>query len=385
MEPILNNNPSQISEEKKITEEKQNSEEKRQKTEPLKGQIKEENEEFDLVDILKIVSPGTGLRVALNDILHANLGALIVVERAELYNIVEGGFKVNCRFSPQRLMELAKMDGAIILSRDLKKIIYANVLLVPKIEISTKETGTRHKAAERTAKQLNTLCIAISERRNKITLYYKDIRYEMEASSEILRKAAETLQILEKQKDALNELISNLNILEVNNLVTVSDVCSVLQRIEMVNRVSSMMKRYVIELGKEGVIVSMRLREITKNLGKEENLLFRDYFGSKYIRAKTILESMNFDFLVETQNISRMLFNELHDRGISPRGVRILSKTNLVEKDIKLLTTSFKSLDQILSANEEDLMKIFKKREQINFFNEEIRGIKEKIVIGKKI
>lgn len=358
MDSILNNNNSpQVSEEKNIVVDK-----------PEMGEEKkEEKEEFDLVDILKIVSPGTGLRVALNDILHANLGALIVVERADLYNIVEGGFKVNCRFSPQRLMELAKMDGAIILSRDLKKIIYANVLLVPSIEISTKETGTRHKAAERTAKQLNTLCIAISERRNKITLYYKDIRYEMEASSEILRKAAETLQILEKQKDALNELISNLNILEVNNLVTASDVCSVLQRTEMVNRVSSMMRRYIIELGKEGVIVSMRLREITKNIGKEENLLLRDYFGSKYIRAKTMLESMNFDFLVETQNISRMLFNELHDRAISPRGIRILSKTNLMEKDIKLLTSSFKSFDQILSANEESLMKIFKKRSRLIF------------------
>ena len=150
-----------------------------------------EKEDWELVDILKILAPGTGLRVALNDILHANLGALIVLERPELYNIVEGGFRVNCRFSPQRLVELSKMDGAIIVSKDFKKIIYANVLLVPGIGVQTKETGTRHKAAERTAKQMETLCIAVSERRNRITIYYKEMRYELEASSEILRKAAE--------------------------------------------------------------------------------------------------------------------------------------------------------------------------------------------------
>lgn len=345
-----------------------------------------EPEDFDLVDILKILAPGTGIRVALNDILHANnLGTLIVLERPDLYSIVEGGFRVNCRFSPQRLVELSKMDGAIVISADFKKIIYANVLLVPGIDVQTKETGTRHKAAERTAKQMKTLCIAISERRNKITIYYKDLRYELEASSEILRKASETLQVLEKQKDVLNELISNLNVLESNNLVNISDVCSVLQRMEMVNRMSSMLKRYIIELGKEGIIVSMRLRELTKNLVKEQVFLLKDYFGGKYLKAKTMLEGMNFDFLVETQNISRMLFNELHDGSISPKGIRILSKTNLLEKDIKLLVSSFKTLDKILNADEESLLRIFKKKEQVSFFNEEIRGLREKIVIGKKI
>jgi diadenylate cyclase len=348
-------------------------------------EVEEGEEPLDLLDILKILAPGTGLRVALNDILHSGLGALIVMDRPDLSDIIEGGFRVNCRFSPQRLVELSKMDGAIVISGDLKKITYANVLLVPNKEIQTKETGTRHKAAERTAKQMNTLCIAISERKNKITLYYKDIKYEVEASSEILRKAAETLQILEKQKDVLNELLSNLNVLEVNNLVSVSDVCSVLQRIEMVNRISSLMKRYIIELGKEGVIVSMRLRELVRNLNKDEIFILKDYFGTKYQKMKAILENMNFDFLIETQNISRLLFNELHDRAISPRGIRILSKTNLLERDINLLISSFKTLDKILSSDEESLLRIFKKKEQISFFREEIRGIREKIIIGKKI
>jgi len=375
MEGILNN--QQISD---------NNMEKKE-TEEIEKKIKEspEKKEPELVDILKLLAPGTAIRVALDDILHANLGALIVLENAELYNIVEGGFRVNCKFSPQRLVELSKMDGAIIISKDLRKIIYANTLLIPSSEIPTKETGTRHKAAERTAKQINTLTIAVSERRNIITLYYGDIQYKLDKSSEILRKAAETLQVLEKQKEVLNELLANLNVLEINNLVTVSDICSVVQRMEMINRISTILKRYLVELGKEGVIVSMRLKELTKNLAKEETFLFRDYFGSKYLRAKTILKNMNFDFLIETQNLSRMLFNELHDRALSPHGLRILSKTNLQERDIRLIISSLKTLDKILSANEEELMKIFRKQEYVSFFNKEVESIREKIMIGRKI
>jgi diadenylate cyclase len=353
--------------------------------EKISSKKKEPEKNLELVDIIKMIAPGTAIRIAIEDILKSELGALIVIEKQGIYDIVEGGFRVKCRFSPQRLVELAKMDGAIILSKDMKKIIYANVLLVPDVVIQTKETGTRHKAAERTAKQLGAIVIAVSERKKKVTVYYRDLKYELEESSEILRRAAETLQILEKQKEIFNELISNLNILEVNNLVTISDVCSVLQRAEMINRISFMVKRYLMELGKEGIIVSMRLKELTKNLNKEESSILKDYFGSKYSRAETMLKNMGFDFLLENQNISRMLFDELHDRSISPRGLRILGKTELLEKDIKLLISTFKTLDRIFNADEESLLKIFKKKEYLEFFNKELENLKEKIMVGKKI
>jgi diadenylate cyclase len=146
-----------------------------------------------------------------------------------------------------------------------------------------------------------------------------------------------------------------------------------------------MVKRYLVELGKEGLIVSMRLKELTRNLNKEEALILQDYFGSKRTRAETILKNMSFDFLLEPQNISRMLFDELHDRPVSPRGLRILSKTEILEKDIKLLIATLKTLDKILSADEELLTKTFKKAEYLPFFRKEIENLKEKIMVGKKI
>lgn len=342
-------------------------------------------EEKKLLDVLKIISPGTAIRTALDDILRARMGALIVVEKEGLLNIVEGGFKINYKFSPQKLVELAKMDGAIILSKDLKKILYANTLLIPSIKVTTKETGIRHKAAERTAKQIGTMVIVISERKNKITLYFKDDSYFLKETSEVLRRAAETLQILEKQKDVFNDLFSHLNILEITNLVTMNDICNVLQTLEIIRRISENVKKYLVELGKEGIIVSMRLKELTKNLNKERESILKDYFGLKYLKIGETLKDMNFDFLIETSNVLRVLFGELHDNPISSTGMRILSKTNLLEKDIKILFKNFKTLENIFNLDKESLKQLFKNENFIDSLLDEIKNLKEKILMGKKI
>ncbi|MDP3992117.1 MAG: DNA integrity scanning diadenylate cyclase DisA [Nanoarchaeota archaeon] len=342
-------------------------------------------EEKDFLDVLKIFSPGTALRTALDDILRARMGALIVVDKEGLSGIVEGGFRVNCRFSAQKLVELAKMDGAIVLSNDLKKILYANTLLTPSAKLSTRETGTRHKAAERAAKQFGTIVIAVSERKNKITIYFKDEGYFLERTSELLRRAAETLQILEKQKEIFNDLISHLNVLEMTNLTTTSDVCNVLQTMENVRRISENVKRYLIELGKEGTIVSMRLKELTKNLGKEREFLLKDYFGARHSKADELLKNINFDFLLETSNIARILFGEIHDKPISPHGLRILNKTNLLEKDIKMMLDAFGSLDKIFDLDKEALANTFKNEKLVDSIMRDLTNLKEKILVGKSL
>lgn len=349
------------------------------------NKIKSKNERIDLIDVLKMFSPGTSIRTALDDILRAKLGALIVIDKEGISSIVEGGFKINCKFTPQRLAELSKMDGATILSRDLKKILYVNTFLDPNIEITTRETGTRHKAAERTAKQFNTIVVSISERKNKVTLYFGDLKYSLEQTSEVLRRAAETLQILEKEKEIFNDLLSRLNLLEINNLVMISDVCNVLQRMETIRRVVDMVKRYLVELGKEGIIVSMRLQELTKNLNTEREMILKDYFKSRYSRADETLKGINFDFLLETSNILRILFDELHDRSISSRGIRILSKIGLLEKNTKLLLDNFKTLDKIFTLDYNSLSSVFKNEEFVKSLKQDLDNLKEKILLEKSI
>jgi diadenylate cyclase len=341
--------------------------------------------EKDFMDVLKMVAPGTSIRVAMDDLLNAGMGALIVIDNGNLSSAYQRGFSIHSKFTPQKLVELAKMDGAIILSGNVKKILYANSFLSPNPEILTRETGTRHKSAERTAKQTGAVVIAISERKKKITIYQGDKRHELKESSEILRRAAETLQILEKQRESFNEAITNLNLMELQRIVTVKDACGVIQRFEIIKRISEIVKRYLIELGREGAIVSMSLKDLTNGLDREEELLLKDYFGANSSYAEKVLEKMDFDFLLEPFNISRMLFEELHDKQISPKGLRILSKTNILERYISSLISHFQFLDKILLASDEELMRIFQNEGMLAFFKEEVYSLREKLTVGKLI
>jgi len=341
--------------------------------------------EKDFMDVLKMVAPGTSIRIAMDDLVNAGMGALIVIDNGNTASVYQKGFSIHSKFSPQKLVELAKMDGAIIISGNVKKILYANSFLSPNPEITTRETGTRHKSAERTAKQTGAIVIAISERKKKITIYQGDKRHELKESSEILRRAAETLQILEKQRESFNESLTNLNLMELQRIVTVKDVCGVIQRFEIIKRISEIVKRYLIELGKEGAIVSMSLKDLTNGLDREEELLLKDYFGANYSYAEKVLEKMDFDFLLEPFNISRMLFEELHDKQISPKGLRILSKTNILERYISSLISNYQFLDKILLANDEELLRIFQNEGMLAFFKEEIYSLREKLSVGKSI
>lgn len=341
----------------------------------------EETQKVKLIDVLKLVSPGTILRTAIDDILRAEMGALIVVYSDKLEDLIEGGFNVDSSLTHQKIVELAKMDGAVILSSDLKKIMHANVLLVPDITIKTDETGTRHKAAERTAKQAETLVIAVSEKRKKISVYYGNLRYILQDTSELLSRAVETLQILEKQREILDELLSNLNILEISGLVMVSDVCSVLQRIEMITRTAKMMERYLIELGKEGGIIKMRLRELLKNIDKERELILKDYGAEKEKQEE--LAEFSFDDLLDTENIAKTLFSAVLEDKIQARGYRILNKVNLKKDVMNQIVEYNGSLDSILNLDIDSLKEFL--GEEAENFQKDLSSLKEQIMMAKKI
>lgn len=345
---------------------------------------KETNQEKQLVklEILKKLSSGTGLREGLNDIVKGHKGALIVIINENSSNVFQGGFKVNCKFSSKRLTELAKMDGAIILSSDFRKILYANTLLVPNSSLNSNETGTRHQAAERTAKQINGLVIAVSERRGEITIYYGNSKYALQNTEDLLRRATETLQILEKQRETLNELINNMNVLEVTSLVSVGDVCNLLQRLEIIRKMSIIINEYIVELGNEGIIVRMRMKEIAKGIDKKQAFIIKDY-SLKSSKVKQFFDSVSFDNLLESENIAKSLFDIPLENEIFSRGYRLLSKTSLNENQIENLVRMFKNLDGVLNADEKLLARVLK--DSAEPFRKELSHLREQIMIGKKI
>lgn len=300
------------------------------------------------LDILKKLSSGTGLREGLDNVVNGGMCALIVISNLNTESLFQGGFKINCKFTSKRLMELAKMDGAIILSDDFKKILFANTLLTPNKNLTTNETGTRHQAAERTAKQSGAVVIAVSERIGKITIYHGDSKYVLQDTEELLRRATETMQILEKQREVFDELITNLNLLELNNMVSVGDVCSILERLEMIRKMSNIINEYIIELGKDGIILRMRMREITKGIEKTEDLIMKDYF-LKPLKARQFFDGLSFDGLLDLENIGFVLFDKSLETGIVPKGYRLLTKTHLNREEVDNLIKHFKNLEGISS------------------------------------
>lgn len=347
-----------------------------------KIRIDEKEKLLTKLDILKKLSAGTGLREALNDIVKGEMGGLIVVNNPRAYNVFKGGFYVNCKFTSKRLTELAKMDGAIVLSDDFKKILYANTLLVPNIEYASSETGTRHQAAERTAKQINGLVIAVSERKGVITIYYGNSRYVLQDTQELLIRATEALQILDKQRDVFNELITNLNVLEVTSLVSVNDVCNVIERLEMIRKMGAIINEYIIELGKDGIIARMRLKELIKGIDEKEERIIKDYIP-RPLRAIQFLDGLSFESLLDIENLAKVLFGKSLETSIVPKGVRLLEKTHLTKQEIENLIKHFKNLDGILNADKDSIEKIL--GENAESLQRELNSIREHIIVGKKI
>lgn len=319
----------------------------------------------DLVSILKLMAPGTPLRDGLENILRAKTGGLIVIgDNEEILKTVDGGFNINAEYSPAYVYELAKMDGAIVITSDLKKILYANTQLMPEASMQTSETGTRHRTADRLAKQTGAILVAISQRRNIITVYKGHLKYVLKDSSVILAKANQAIQTLEKYMSVLDRVIINLNLLEFQDFVTLFDVFTCIQRIEMVMRIVEEIERYICELGNEGRLISMQLNELVKDVEEEEMLLIRDYCKetSKEECIYEDIQELSAEEILELDYISRVMGysgSHLVDTLISPRGYRMLHKIpRLPSSVIENLVKNFKELQGVMEASHEQLDKV---------------------------
>lgn len=315
-------------------------------------------------NLLKLVAPGSPLRAGIDNVLRAKTGGLIVIGYNNgMIPIVDGGFFINCDYSPAYLYELAKMDGAIILSEDGKKILYANTQLVPNNGISSNETGIRHRTAERVAKQTGNLVISISQRRNVITLYQGDYRYSLRDIGVILTKANQAIQTLEKYKVVLDQGITNLGALEFEQLVTFYEVTQVIHRVQMVLRIKREILNYVNELGDEGRLISMQLNELVANTEKEAMLLIKDYVKDTKQDVEEMLQGLSKfdgDELFDEQEIVKVLgFGKvvnIQEQSVTPRGYRILNRIpRLPAPIIKNLIEKYGNLTNIMFASIEEL------------------------------
>src|SRR5215218_3823397 len=234
-----------------------------------------------LLEALTRIAPGSELRQAIDDIILSHEGALIVIgDPAALSFLYSGGIRLDQPFTPQLLYELAKMDGAIIVNEALTKLAYANVQLMPDPTIASNETGTRHRTAERVAKQTGALVISISQQRETVTVFLGQLRYQLEPVPVVLAKTNQALATLDTYRTRLEQVLTRLTALEFQNAVVLDDVLVVLQRAEMTTRMAEEIERDCVELGTEGRLIRMQLEELVADVPAEKVTVVRDYHAS---------------------------------------------------------------------------------------------------------
>ncbi|MER6911042.1 DNA integrity scanning diadenylate cyclase DisA [Streptomyces sp. NPDC000594] len=329
---------------------------------------------------LSAVAPGTALRDGLERILRGNTGALIVLGMDRtVESMCTGGFVLDVEFTATRLRELCKLDGALILDKDISKIHRAGVQLVPDASIPTEETGTRHRTADRVSRQCGFPVVSVSQSMRLIALYVDGERRVLEESAAILSRANQALATLERYKLRLDEVAGTLSALEIEDLVTVRDVTAVAQRLEMVRRIATEIAEYVVELGTDGRLLSLQLDELIAGVEPERELVVRDYVpeassprasaGRGPQRSRTVdealaeLDALSHAELLELPIVARALgysgSPETLDSAVSPRGYRLLAKVpRLPGAIIERLVEHFGGLQKLLAASVDDLQAV---------------------------
>ncbi len=315
--------------------------------------------------VLAMLAPGTHLREGIERIIRADRGTLIVIGwTPQIEPLVSGGFVIDIAATSQRVAELAKMDGALVLDADAKRILRANVHLVPDPSIPTSETGTRHRSAERTARQTGQPVIAVSESMGMVNLYFGGTKHVLEEVSALLVRANQALSTLERYRSRLDEVTAQLSAREVEDAVTVRDAVLALQRAEMLRRIAGEVESHVIELGSEGRLIQLQLDELVGSGGSMRELLVRDYLKDRRRKLKRVLEELSAletEELLNPELVASLLAygdDEL-ELQVTPRGYRMLSRIpRLPATVIERLVERFHTLPRIMEATISDLDRV---------------------------
>lgn len=321
--------------------------------------------EATLLAAVAKVAPGTELRQAVDDVIRSKEGALIVIgDPQELSFLYSGGIRLDAPFRPQLLYELSKMDGAIIVDQAVKRLAWANVQLMPDPTIPSEETGTRHRTAERVAKQTGALVVTVSQQREVVTVFTGQLRYQLDPVADVLAKTNQALGTLDTYRQRLEQVLLRLTALEFQNAVTLDDVLVVLQRAAMTSRMAWRIQRDCVELGIEGRLIGMQLEELVGNVPADRDSIVRDYHASgaeaEVEAALEGLDAMRYRDLRDFERLAELLGYDRGvdplDRSLAPRGFRVLSHIpRLPESVIRRVVGDLGNLDSVVRASQRDL------------------------------
>jgi diadenylate cyclase len=341
-----------------------------------------------LIEALALIAPGRPLRDGLDRVLQGKRGALVVVgDDPAVLSICTGGFLLDAEFTPQRLSELAKMDGAIILAADASRIARANVHLMPRSSIPTSETGTRHRTAERVARSVDVPVVTVSEAMATIAVFRGDRKHRVAPTARLLDQAGQALSTLQRFKKRFDVALAMLSTSEVEDTVSVREVVAVLQPGEMVVRIGEEIDSHLVELGEEGRLIHLQLEEVAAGTDDTLRLVLRDYLPASHRGSRThrleghrgpsangaddesveramhALHALGADELLDPNEAAATLGVDLVadglDTGLSTRGYRMLHRvprmsTAIIDRIVERFTT----LPAIMQASLGDLEEV---------------------------
>jgi diadenylate cyclase len=326
-----------------------------------------------MADALSLVAPGRPLRQGLERVLLAKRGALIVVgDDASVLSICTGGFLIDAEYSPQRFTELAKMDGAIILSSDATRLARANVHLMPDPSVPTTETGTRHRTAERVARSIDVPVVSVSAAMGVITVYRHDEKHVLQAAGRLHDTVSQALQALQRFRHRFDMAVTALSALEIEDTVTVADVAAVLQPAEILLRVTQDLEPMFIELGEEGRLLRLQLGELLHGVDPVRRLVVRDYLrgdpdgahpGDREEKVLSALGRLSTEELLEGRKVGAALGlspaqSDL-ESSLEPRGYRLLHRLpHFSDTLVDRIVQHFAGLQKIMRATVGDLEEV---------------------------
>ena len=316
-------------------------------------------QEYSLADVLKLVSYGSELRAAFEKLAKSNRGAIVVLSEKAM-SVSEGGFKINSSFTAQKLAELAKMDGAIIVDSKLRRILYANTMLTPNSKIKSRETGTKHKAGERTAKQLKVIVIVVSEKSSLITVYYGDNKYTLNDLTELQYKVRESVENIEAQRTEIDSSLKKFDSLEISSSVNIEDLAQIINKFILFFKDCENSSIYISELGKYAETFKTRYNIVTGSVKDELVNLERDYdsyfFMSRVIDAIKKLKTPTIEQSIKMLQLN--VKNGMLKDKFTPLGYRILSKLQINKEAIKKIIDEYINLSLVISADVKEISEI---------------------------
>jgi diadenylate cyclase len=327
-----------------------------------------------MADALALVAPGRPLRQGLERVLLAKRGALIVIgDGPAVLAICSGGFLIDAEYSPQRLTELAKMDGAIILSADAARLARANVHLVPDPKVRTTETGTRHRTAERVARSIDVPVVSVSAAMGVITVYRRDEKHLLQPASRLQDTVGQGIAALQRFRHRFDLAVTALSALEIEDTVTLRDVAAVIQPAEILLRVAADLEPTFVELGEEGQLSRLQLLEVLDGVEEIRDLVVRDYLrpaaggsGASHDEERKVLDALarlSTEELLDGRRVGAALGmapgEAEPDTSMEPRGYRLLQRLpRLPDVLVERIVEHFAGLQKIMRASVGDLEEV---------------------------